>query len=81
MKEIQVVGKSSISYWELLKDFILKICDIRSDPWSTEVKLRVNSALSDLHAADDRYHQDCKTLSLLSKYVDLAAQSSDGLCP
>ena len=40
--------------------------------------MRVNSALSDLHAADARYHQDCKTLFLHSKYVDLAAQSLDG---
>ena len=62
--------------WENFKDFILKICDIRCDTWSADVKFRVNSALSDLHVADVRYHQDCKTLFLHSKYVDLLAQKS-----
>ena len=62
--------------WEPFKDFILKICDIRSDSWSSDVKSRVNSALSDLHAADARYHQDCRLSFLHSKYVDLAAKTS-----
>ena len=80
---IQIIGKST-SLFELFiqkagkisKDFILKICDIRCDTWSADVKFRVNSALSDLHAADARYHQDCKTLFLHLKYVDLLAQKS-----
>ena len=72
-KKYYIVRTVYTNTWELLKS-----CDIRSDPWSTEVKLRVNSALSDLHAADARYHQDCKTLFLHPKYVDLAAQSSAG---
>ena len=53
--------------WEPFKDFILKICDIRSDSWSSDVKFRVNSALSDLHAADAHYHQDCRLSFLHSK--------------
>ena len=40
------------------KDFILKICLLRNETWSKEVKFRVES---DLHAADTRYHQECKT--------------------
>ena len=50
---------------------------MRSDVCLIGVKFRVNPALSYLLAADARYHQECKTLFLHSKYVDLAAQSPD----
>ena len=38
------------------KDFILKICALRNDSWSRDVQIRVESTISDLHAADARYH-------------------------
>ena len=60
-ESIQIVGKKYFlvrtiytKSWENFKDFILKICDIRCDTWSADVKSRVNPALSDLHTADDR---------------------------
>jgi len=41
------------------KDTILETCDQRDDEWSQEVKLRIQGAVSDLHAADAQYHKDC----------------------
>ena len=39
------------------KDFILKICLLRNSIWFKEVKFRVEPGVSDLHAADARYHK------------------------
>ena len=55
------------------KDFILNICLLGNYELSPDVRFRVNSVISDLHAADARYDHDCKTLFLLSKYVELLA--------
>ena len=42
-----------------LKDVILALCDQRNDEWSNDVKQRVQSAVSDLYAANVRYHKSC----------------------
>ena len=41
-------------------EFILSKCKERADEWSEEVQLRLQGALSDLHAAEARYHVDCR---------------------
>jgi hypothetical protein len=41
------------------KEAILKCAHERNDVWGREVAFRANSAVSDLHAADARYHRDC----------------------
>lgn len=43
-----------------LKDEILKTCDKRNDLQSEEIRVRLSGAVADLHAADARYHVDCK---------------------
>ena len=43
------------------KEYLLDICRKRGDSWSEAVKLCVQGTLSDLHAADARYHHDCMT--------------------
>ena len=43
------------------KEVILLRCNERNDEWSREVSLRVHSAISDLHAADARYHKQCRS--------------------
>ena len=43
-----------------LKQSILEMCDEREDEWATSVRIRVQGAISDLHAADARYHVQCK---------------------
>ena len=40
------------------KDVIIDACDLRNDDWGKQVRLRVESAVSDLHAADTQYHKD-----------------------
>lgn len=37
----------------------LQVCDSRGDPLADSVRIRMNGAVSDLHAADGRYHRDC----------------------
>ena len=76
-KKWYLVRTDIMTNWQPFKDFILKICDIRNDSWSADVKFRVNTAMSDQHAANARYHADCKLLFLHSKYVDIASSSSD----
>ena len=66
--------------WIRFKDFILNICFLCNDELSRNVRFRVNSAISDLHAADARYHQDWKTLFLHPKDVEqLASKASEPL--
>ena len=42
------------------KDVILQVCEQRHDEWGENVSLRVNGAMTDLHSADARYHDDCR---------------------
>ena len=44
---------------DTLKDVILKACDTRNDEWAQQVRIWVEGAVSDLHAADAQYHKDC----------------------
>lgn len=41
------------------KEAILQRAHERNDAWGREVAFRANLAVSDLHAADARYHRDC----------------------
>ena len=43
------------------KQSILEVCAKRSDEIADQVRIRIEGALSDLHAADARYHVDCMT--------------------
>ena len=50
---------------------------IQSVTWSKEGQFRVESAVSDLHAADARYRQECKTNFLHSSYLDRLAKTPE----
>ena len=41
------------------KQNILQVCDSRGNSLADSVRVQVNGALSDLHAADGQYHCDC----------------------
>ena len=41
------------------KQEILEKCDERNDEWASQVRVGVCGAVSDLHAADARYHKSC----------------------
>ena len=60
------------------KAAIVDNCHARGDQWSNEVLVRVEGAVSDLHAADARYHYDCKTNSMAPRSVQLAKASTSG---
>ena len=51
------------------KEAILEACDKRQDQHSEDVKLRVLSATSDLHAADARYRKDCRDKFMISSVL------------
>ncbi len=46
---------------------MLNKCDERNDDWASEVRIRVEGALSDLHAAEARYHKDCMVAAALGE--------------
>ncbi len=55
---------------------ILNVCDLRNDEWASRVKIRIQGAVSDLHAADARYHEDCKSSFMAPRSVRAAASST-----
>jgi len=44
------------------KKNLLETCELRNDEWGDIVQVRIEGAISDLHASDARYHVDCRTL-------------------
>ena len=50
----------SVSSSQTFKDAILQTCKGRNDKLAKEVELRILGAHTDLHAADARYHRDCR---------------------
>lgn len=67
--ECAQVGKS-------LKEHLLEKCDERKDKWAGEVRIRIQGAVSDLHAADARYHLDCRARFVTERAVKDAASTS-----
>ena len=58
-----------------LKPAILKTCSLRNINWADQVRLRVQGAISDLHAEDARYHVNCKSSFMSPKNVNTANTS------
>ena len=54
------------------KESILHVCSERNDAMAGEVRTRVEGALSDLHAADARYHVNCMTCFMAPRSVAAA---------
>ena len=54
------------------RKFILDKCTARNDTWANEVRIRVLGAVSDLHAAEARYHKDC-----MSRFFSNRVRPSD----
>ena len=48
------------------KNSILEACDLRKDEWAARVRVWVEGSVSDLHAADARYHVDCRATFMSS---------------
>ena len=58
------------------KESIIETCDKRNDDVARQVKLRVLGSVSDLHAADARYHKDCRDKFMATRSVTSAAKAS-----
>ena len=54
------------------KQSILEVCAKRSDEIADQVRIRIKGALSDLHAADARYHVDCMTCFMSPRSISAA---------
>ncbi len=59
-----------------LKQGILDKCEERNDEWASQVRVRICGAVSDLHAADARYHKSCR-VSFMSPKSTSAAQRAE----
>ena len=70
---VQTVYKA---VWIDFNSFILKICSLPNYELSRNVRFRVNSAISDLHVADTRFHRHGKIWLLYSTYVKLLASET-----
>ena len=57
------------------KESIIEACNKRNDDKAQQVKLRVFGAVSDLHAADARYHKDCRDSFMPPHSVNFAAKA------
>lgn len=61
------------------KQSVIDTCDKRQDSHGHEVKRRVFSAVSDLHAADARYHKDCFARFVSARNVHSAQKKKEML--
>lgn len=59
-----------------IKQLILDTCNKRNDKWSSHVRIRVEGAVSDLNAAEGRYHVDCRNRFMGVPSVAVAGQST-----
>ena len=55
------------------KEVILDVCHQQIDDWSTKVEYKVQGAISDLHADDARYHDDCRRLFMNRRNIQFSA--------
>ena len=62
------------------KQVILDVCHSRNDEWAWKVQVRVQGAISDLHAMDARYHDDCRVKFMAPRSVHVAAIQCQGTC-
>ena len=56
------------------KEEILEACEKRKDTQSEQIRMRMGGILTDLHAADVRYHVDCKATFLSPRSVEAAVR-------
>ena len=57
------------------KQKVLHTCDAHNDPLADEVHIRVSGALTDLHAADAQYPNDCCKCFMNPKNVQAAKKN------
>ena len=60
-----------------IKDVILNSCTERADAASDEVRRRINGAITDLHSAEARYHENCRKEFMGHRNVRSASSKSN----
>lgn len=70
-REIDVPGRRN------LKKEIMKMCERRQDNHAEQISVRVAGIPADLHAANVRYHVDCKVRFMASKSVQYAQAAAE----
>ena len=58
------------------KEANLEACDSRKDERARQVEMRIMGAVSDLHAADARYHDGCRKSVMSQRSVVFASKES-----
>ncbi len=58
-----------------LKQELFEKCDERNDQWASQVRVRIAGAVSDLHAADARYHKNCRSKFMSPKSTSAAVKA------
>ena len=59
-----------------MKQQLLEKCKIRGDSKAEEVRVRIHGSMSDLHAADAQYHNDCYKKFISERNVAAARSSA-----
>lgn len=59
---------------QTFKETVLEACESRNDDWAKQVEVRLLGAVSDLHAADARYHDDCRKIFMNPRSVEYASR-------
>ena len=76
-RQVVVCRTADCTGLKTLKENIIETCDARQDEQSIGVKMRVMSAISDLHAADARYHKDCFSKFMSARNVATAKRKME----
>ena len=58
------------------QDSILEVCGRQKDAWANQVEVRLQGAISDLHAAEVRYHDSCRKNFMLFKIIEANTYAS-----
>ncbi len=58
------------------KDPILEVCGREKDAWENQVEVRLQGAISDLHAAEPRYYDSCQRNFILFKIKEANTYAS-----
>lgn len=59
---------------QTFKDAILEVCNSRKDERAGAVEVRLHGAITDLHAADARYHDDCRKSFMSPRCIEFTTQ-------
>ena len=72
----QKMGNKKLTAAPQLKSLPSTTANTRNDEWAQQVRIRVEGAVSDLHAADAQYHKDCMSTLCGPRNIHSASHQS-----